>query len=143
MSGPNARLLRTPWRSLGSPDPDGTYIALLTFLPLRRLSRVPWFLRHSRRIERQLRAAPGLIGYAFGSRPLAKRFWTLSVWRDEAALAAFVRAAPHADTMAAMTPHMGEAAFIRWPIEGNAVPPSWEEAFARWAAERGPEVPSG
>jgi len=81
----------------------------------RRPPRAPpgGFLLHTLRIARQLAAARGLVGYSLNAEPLAKRFWMLSVWEDDAALRAFVGRAPHAQAMRVMTPHMRPTEFVR------------------------------
>ena len=106
-------------------------MALLSYLPLKRGLRIPWLLVHTVRIMGQLRRSRGLIGYSLRARLAAKRFWTLSVWEDEAALRGFVHAEPHARTMAALAPHMGEARFFRWTLKGSELPLSWEDALKR------------
>ena len=56
--------LSTPWKSYSTADPDREYAALLSYLPLKRAWRLPWFMLQSIRIQRQLRASRGLIGYS-------------------------------------------------------------------------------
>jgi hypothetical protein len=81
----------SPWRKFGSPDPNGDFVALLSYLPLKSYWRVPSFLFYTVQVAKQLASAPGLVGYSVLARPLSKRFWTLSAWKDEAALHAFVQ----------------------------------------------------
>jgi hypothetical protein len=76
-------------------EPEREYLALLTTLPLRSYGAMPRFLRFARQIQRQLRGAPGLLGYSVLARPWRKQFWTLSVWEGEQALMDFVNAVPH------------------------------------------------
>ena len=33
----------SPWRAFGSPDPNGDFVALLSYLPLKTYWRVPSF----------------------------------------------------------------------------------------------------
>ena len=106
-------------------------MALLSYLPLKRGFRIPWFLLHTVRITGQLRRSRGLLGYSLHASLMAKHFWTLSVWEDEAALRGFVQAEPHARTMAALAPHMGETRFARWTLKGSELPLSWEDALKR------------
>ena len=120
-----------PWRSFGRAEPQRQYVALLSYLPLKRGLRIPWFLVHTVRIMGQLRRSRGLLGYSLHARLAAKHFWTLSVWEDEAALRGFVHAEPHARTMAALAPHMGETRFVRWTLKGSELPLSWEDALKR------------
>jgi hypothetical protein len=121
-----------PWRSFGRAEPERQYVALLSYLPLKRGWQIPSFLRHTVRITGQLRRSRGLVGYSLRAQLVAKRFWTLSAWEDEAALRGFVQAQPHARTMAALAPHMGETSFIRWTVRGSELPVSWEGALKRW-----------
>jgi heme-degrading monooxygenase HmoA len=122
-----------PWQSLHPPEREREYLALLSYLPLKRYRTMIRFSRHVRRIQRQLATAPGLIGYSLRAKLLRHRFWTLSVWEDDAALNAFVRADPHRTTMGALQTYMDETAFLRWTIAGSKVPPSWDEAMRRSA----------
>jgi len=55
----------------------------------------------------------------------------LSVWVDEAALAAFTDRSPHRELMAAHAPAMGPTRFARWAITGSGGRPSWHDALRR------------
>src|SRR5215472_11417311 len=118
-----------PWRSQARAAPGRDYVALLTYLPLRSVWRIPLLLVHTARIRRQLRASPGVIGYSMRARLEALRFWTLSVWEDEAALQAFVMALPHAAVMKTLAPHMGATRFARWTVKGSGLPLLWDDAL--------------
>ena len=76
----------SPWRTSGAPDPNGDFVALLSYLPLKSYWRVPPFFLYTAQVAKQLASAQGLLGYSVLARPLSKRFWTLSAWKDEAAL---------------------------------------------------------
>jgi hypothetical protein len=45
-----------PWQSFRQADPGREYLALLTYLPLKRFRTLPRFVWYSRQIIRQLRA---------------------------------------------------------------------------------------
>jgi hypothetical protein len=124
-----------PWKSFSRADPDHQYLVLVSFLPLKRGWRIPWLLFQNIKIMNQLKGSRGLLGYSLLARPLAKRFWTLSVWEDEAALRAFVRAQPHAQTMELMRSHMGKTKFVRWTVQGSQIPPAWDDALRRCAVD--------
>jgi hypothetical protein len=124
----------SPWRTLGSPDPDGDFVALLSYLPLKSFWRVPQFLVYTMQVTRQLAAAQGLLGYSALARPLSKRFWTLSAWESEAALRAFVQHPPHVRLIIVLTPHMAETKFLRWMVKGSQLPLRWDDALRRFAA---------
>ena len=121
----------TPWNSLQPPEADREYIVLLTFLPVRGLSKLPRFFGYVRRIQKQLGHADGLIGYSLLARPLRSKYWTLSVWQDEAAVQRFVAQSPHRDAMAELPNDVGGFKITRWTLPGTALPPSWDDALSR------------
>ena len=123
-----------PWVTFQSPEPGGEYLALLTELPLRRYRDLPRFLRYTLAIQRQLKNTPGVIGYSLNAHLFARRFWTLSVWRDEAALAQFVGGRPHSGAMSGLAGRMGATHFVRWRIRGADYPVAWAAALERGAA---------
>ena len=133
-------MLPLPWRSFRTAEPDREYLVLLSKLPLRSYRALPRFLRLTRQVQRQLRTAPGLLGYSLLAGLWQKQFWTLSVWEDEQGLRGFVDALPHYTVMTALQPDMGETQFLRWVIPGTVYPPSWNEALAR-AMSRPPSGP--
>lgn len=121
----------TPWKVVRPTDPGREYLVLLSYLPLKRLWRIPWLAVQSSRITKQLERSAGVIGYSLNSRVLGGQFWTLSVWEDEARLQAFVHAPPHVATMRAMMPHMDQTRFVRWHLKGSELPPRWDDALRR------------
>lgn len=125
-------MVSIPWQWVNRPEPEGCYLAMLTHLPLARRRRIPGFLLRTARIRAQLRGSPGLLGYSLYAEMAAKRFWTLSAWRDEASLLDFVHAEPHARTMSELAPRMGATRFLRWTLAGSELPPNWDDALRRW-----------
>jgi heme-degrading monooxygenase HmoA len=125
--------MQMPWQSFQQPDKTREYVALLTYLPLRRYRAVPAFFWYTFRIVRQLREAPGLIGYSLEMRLLRRQFWTLSVWESEEALQAFVDRLPHAAVMRALASRMGTTRFIRWRVGASDLPLTWTAAHEREA----------
>jgi quinol monooxygenase YgiN len=121
----------SPWRTFGSPAPNGDFVALLSYLPLKSYSRVFSLFVYAPQVMKQLSSANDLLGYSLLARPLSKRFWTLSAWANEEALRAFVQDPPHQRIMAALAPHMGETKFVRWAVKGSQLPLQWHEALPR------------
>jgi quinol monooxygenase YgiN len=121
----------SPWITFASADAHREYLALLSHLPLNKYSAVPSFFRFSFQIQKQMRATPGVIGYALRAKVFSRNFWTLSVWEDEEALMDFVAKIPHGEAMRAMTPHMGRTKFTQWKVAGSSLPLSWNEAMQR------------
>ena len=66
--------------------PGREYLALLSYLPLKRYRTIPRFLGYARRVEVQLAETAGVIGYALRARFTKRDFLTLSVWESEEAL---------------------------------------------------------
>ena len=101
--------------------------------------------RGSSMVRKQLAATPGVVGFSLLARPLRKQYATLSVWVDDAALAAFAAAQPHADLMTGLAPEMGPTRFVRWTINGSDGRPSWERrctAALKLSAESCPRGPA-
>lgn len=124
----------TPWRRFGSPAPDGDFVTLLSYLPLKSYWRVLPFIIYTAKVMKQLASAHGLLGYSLLARPLSKRFWTLSAWENEAALRAFVQHPPHRRIMAALAPHMDKTEFLSWTVKGSQLPLRWDDALRRFSS---------
>ena len=114
---------------------------MLSRLPLKTFGAMPKFFRFVFGIRRQLAQTEGLIGYSLDAHPLAKEFWTLSVWEDRESLWHFVQRMPHSQAMQDLLPHMKQTEFFHFEVKGSSVPPDWQETKRRMR-ERGTEAPS-
>lgn len=123
-----------PWKSLAPVESGREYIALLSYLPLRHYSKLPMFFRYSAKINGQLRATPGAIGYSMRAKLFTRRFWTLSVWDNDKALMEFVAKVPHGDAMKKIAPYMDKTNFWRWKLSSSGIPPQWDDAMRRASA---------
>jgi heme-degrading monooxygenase HmoA len=123
----------SPWKQFAEMQPDREYLVLASYLPLTSFNRTPYMLRHARTVRGALANAPGLVGYSMKAKVPSKRYWTLSVWEDEAALHAFVGRSPHVDVMALLKPDMDATKFERWTVAGTDPLPTWDEALRRLA----------
>ena len=70
-----------------------------TYIPVRSYRFLIPFFRNSAKVEKQATATAGLIEYQLQADPIARRFWTVSLWTDPNLLAAFVKTEPHASAM--------------------------------------------
>jgi hypothetical protein len=131
-----------PWKSLAAIDPNREYVVLLSYLPLKRYSKMLLFFRYSSQINGQFRATAGAIGYAMRAKVFTKEFWTLSVWESDRALMDFVAKVPHSDAMTKISPYMGPTKITRWKAKGSELPPRWDAAMKRavGAADGRPEI---
>ena len=123
--------MKSPWKWSTSLEPEREYVVLASSIPpVSR--RSTWRLfRGASAVRKQLANTEGVVGFALLARPLRKQYATLSVWRDEAALAAFAGAEPHRELMSRLTPEMGSTRFVRWMIRGADGRPSWNDALQR------------
>jgi hypothetical protein len=119
-----------PWDSREAADPDASYLAMASRLPLSRYRSVPGFMRDALTIRRQLAAAPGLIGYALDAELARRTFWTFSVWRARADLDAFAASDPHRRIITRLHPLMGQTRFEFFPVRGAELPMTWEQMKA-------------
>jgi quinol monooxygenase YgiN len=127
-----------PWIPVQSATGDGAPVVVMASrFRLRRLRDVPRFFLDAMRIHRQVRAADGALGVSLVAHPLRNEFFTLSAWRDRAAVDALVRAEPHRSAMGRYHPVMADAAFRFWEVPPDALPPSWEDARNRLAPPPG------
>src|SRR5260370_23137424 len=95
-----------PWKMAEAPVAGDRYLALISYLPLKHFRAIPNFFRFTSEIRRQLRTAPGLIGYSLDARPFARTFWTLSVWRGQPLHNAFRYPHAHHPLTQQHSPHL-------------------------------------
>ena len=81
----------------------------------------------------QLVQAPGFVRGKLMVAGL-KTFWTMSVWRDEAAMRAYRGSGAHGGVMPKLVDWCDEGSVVHWEQETDALP-SWEVAHQRMAAD--------
>ena len=101
-TGREGSIVKSPWKWTSQLETEREYLVLASSIPpLSR--RSTWRLfRGSGVVRKQLSGTDGVMGFALLARPMRKQYATLSVWRDEAALAGVRRhrATPSADERA-------------------------------------------
>jgi hypothetical protein len=115
-------------------EPGTGYLVMASHLPLRRITATVRFFRGVSAVRKQLATADGLIGYTLRAKPLARDYWTLSVWTDNTALREFMRAPPHVQLMTSLKPVMGPTKFVTWTISAAAGRPSMSGALEHLAS---------
>jgi hypothetical protein len=123
--------MKSPWKSVNALEPDRQYLVLASSIPPRSMSSTFRLFRGASAVRKQLEATEGVVGFSLLARPLRKQYATLSVWIDDAALAAFAATSPHGELMQDLSPEMGPTKFVRWAIKGVDGRPSWQEALKR------------
>jgi hypothetical protein len=112
-------------------DPDGEYLVLASSIPPASMRSTLRMFAGARAVRKQLQSTDGVVGFSLLAEPFRKYYATLSVWRDEAALAAFTSDHPHDQLMVDLAPEMGDTKFVRWTISGSEGVPSWDDALLR------------
>jgi len=127
--------MKSPWKTMQPLEPDHEYVVLASSIPPRNMSSTRRLFRGASAVRQQLAATEGVVGFSLLARPLRKQYATLSVWVDEAALAAFAEGRPHHELMAGLAPAMGPTKFVRWTMKASDGQPSWNDALKRLADE--------
>jgi quinol monooxygenase YgiN len=122
-----------PWTAHSEIEPNQTYVVMASHLPLSSITSTVRFFRAVSAIRKQLASTEGLVGYTLRAKPLARDYWTLSVWTDRAALQAFMRTPPHVRLMDSLKPFMRPTRFVQWEITAADGQPSWTQALERLA----------
>ncbi|MCP9959831.1 DUF3291 domain-containing protein [Streptomyces sudanensis] len=124
-----------PWTASAPVPPHAPALVMASRFEVRSAGDVPRFLLKSLAARRQAVAAPGAYGVSLLARPLRRTFHTLSAWRDRDALDAYVRAEPHRGIMRDLRPVMRDSAFVFWETTTDDLPPTWDDALRRLAAQ--------
>ncbi len=77
----------------------------------------------------------GLIGYSLRKELLGNEAWTMTVWRDEAALAAFVASNAHQNAIVNSAHELAAVRFKRFEVDVSELPITWEQALAKLEAD--------
>jgi len=82
--------------------------------------------------------SPGALGVSVRAHPLKSRYYSMSMWEDEASLLAFAHSADHQAAVRHLT-ELGTVAGVLLSYESDAQRPRWRETL-RWlaTAEPGP-----
>jgi quinol monooxygenase YgiN len=91
------------------------------------------FILHTQRAARQARGAEGNLHMDL-YRDRQFGFWTRTLWRDEAAMRAFMMSGAHAKAMRRHLNWADESYVVHWTQESSDVP-SWAEVSRRMKVE--------
>lgn len=119
------------YRSSGGvtlPDARETVLVSVTHAVLDPERRKP-FDEYTRVVVESLPKQEGLIGWSVRKQPFGNEAWTLTVWRDLAAMRAFVDSEEHRAAMRKGRIALREARFHHYEVPRSAMPPRWEEVL--------------
>lgn len=107
-------------------------VSVTRFRP-RSLLSMPEFIFHTGRSMAQIRTSEGWLAGAV-KRDDDQAFWTMTVWRDEAAMLAYVVGGAHGAALPRLQALAVEASMVRWVAETDVLP-AWSEGIRRMRHE--------
>jgi len=108
----------------------------ITRLHIRKWWVLPPFVWASLRSAKQAAKSDGNLHVAL-LNDRRNTFWTATSWRDEAAMKAFMHAAPHGPVMRKLLDWCDEASLVHWTQDAADLPP-WDEAHRRLESQGRP-----
>lgn len=117
-----------PVAATGSGAPD-TVVVAVTQAYLNRSGRGAFF-EHTGLVLDGIAEEDGYLGHSIRRRLFGHEAWTMTVWRDEAALNRFVRSERHQNALRAGMPALRAAKFLRLTWPRDQLPPPWSRALA-------------
>jgi heme-degrading monooxygenase HmoA len=97
----------------------------VTRLRLRSFRYLPPFVYYAVRSARQARSAEGNLSVVL-RKTGGLTFWTMTAWRDEAAMLSFRGATPHRRVMVKLAKWCDEAAYAHW-VQQDQDLPDWKD----------------
>ena len=117
-------------------------VVMASRFELTTARRVVPFLIAALRIHHQVRRTEGAIGISLVARPLRREFYTLSSWRDRAAVDAMISIEPQRSVMSRFRDDTADARFTFWSIPADQRP-TWSDAYRTLSADRMPPNKTG
>lgn len=105
----------------------------VTRLRVRSIRYLPQFIWKALLTARQAERAHGFLGGRL-ARDAKNTFWTLTAWKDAAAMKAYRDTGAHRGVMPKLLDWCDEASVVHWDQE-SAELPDWQEAHRRMVAE--------
>ena len=116
-----------PGTGVVADDAGDTVVVQLTHAVLDPDLRRP-FDEHTELVNDAMTAHEGLIGYSLRKQLFGDEVWTLSVWRDEAALSDFVRSDVYRAAMESGAPAVVSMRSRKLDVPREDIPLSWKRA---------------
>ncbi len=92
------------------------------------------FFKDTKAVLATMGEQPGLLGHAVRFEIFGNKAWTMTAWKDEASLTAFVRSPAHREAVRRSGETAQNIRFASAEMPLGALPMSWEEARRRLEA---------
>lgn len=135
----NACAISTPWPRMAPVPPasaDDKVVLVLTRVVVDTARRAE-FDRQNTKVMASMGQQPGLIGYAARRQLFGHQGWTMSVWTNEEARAAFVRSAVHREAIAKSMPAVVAVELKRLTVARKDLPADWDQVLRLLADPEG------
>lgn len=126
-------MIRLPVARPRAPAPVAS-VLLVSRLELVRHRDVPRFLIDAVRLRRVFRHADGGAELRLAAEPLAKTFWTYSLWSSDGSMQRYVRDPLHVAVMARYADRMAASQFATKIVDPSS-PPAATSAWQELAAD--------
>ena len=131
--------ISTPWPRLVPAQAernDDLVVLVLTRVVVDPRQRSE-FDRQNSRVMASMGSHPGLLGYSARRELFGDQGWTLSVWANHEARAAFVRSAVHREAIAKSLPALRGVEFKRLTVARKDLPANWDQVLRLLADPEG------
>jgi heme-degrading monooxygenase HmoA len=135
----NGCAISTPWPRLTPATAtvaDEPVVLVLTRVVVDPAQRAE-FDRQNSLVMAGMPSQPGLIGYSARRQLFGDEGWTMSVWANEEARAAFVRSAVHREAIAKSLPAVRTVELKRLTVARKDLPTDWDQVLRLLAEPEG------
>jgi quinol monooxygenase YgiN len=116
-------------KQLSTRNGKSTVVLVLTKIEIDTKQRKA-FDQHTRRVIRHMSKQPGLLGFSARRELIGPNGWTISIWKDDASRAQFMRTAVHREAIKASLPAIIRVTSKRIDVAPQELPKNWREAIA-------------
>jgi hypothetical protein len=128
-------MIRLPWKSgPAAAALDGSVVVSATSFVYSRLRYLPLVGFHAMRLRYRWGSRAGSVGLLVGSKPLRRTTYSISVWRSEDDLKAFLHAPDHVPLVRGFKGRLDASTSAVWRTDSFDVKAAWQEAARRLAA---------
>jgi heme-degrading monooxygenase HmoA len=139
MAGLGGCTIGTPWPSVVPADAAQgreTVVLVLTRVVVDTQHRRE-FTRQNSRVLASMSSQPGLIGFAARRELFGDQGWTMSIWVNDEARAAFVHSDVHRDAIRLSLPALRAVELERQTVARKDLPANWDEVLQLLAEPEG------